>query len=87
MTTLKEKYPEHEKLNNIKEMSQQLGSFIDWAQNSGYSLHEYRGDDEDHGYWAPTRKDVNQLLSEYYKINLIKLEEEKCQMLDELRNR
>lgn len=74
-------YPEHEKLSGINEQSQWLGSFIEWGQEQGWSFRQY---DEETDNWYRIRKTIEQMLSEYFKIDLVKLEEEKVQMLKQL---
>lgn len=82
------KYPEHEKLSGIKELSQQLGSFLDWAFNQkGWTLCKYHRDDSiEIGQYIPVHDSVNNMLSKFYEIDLVKLEEEKLQMLEVCRN-
>lgn len=71
-------YPEHEKLKAIpKNERDAVGEFIEWLSgNYGY-LVTY-GERE-----APIL--VEQLMAEYYEIDLDKLEEEKVLMLEHLR--
>ncbi len=76
------KYPEHNKLSKVKDQSQWLGSFIEWAQEQGWSLRQY---DDETKEWYRVRKDINQMLGEYLGVSLIKLNEEKEQMVEEMR--
>ena len=92
-------YPEHEKLKAIKDKSQEIGSFIEWLQVSRqiifarYEDVEYTVDDlfSDKGNkvkineLVPFHIPIEQTLAEYFGINLKKLEEEKRQMLDDIR--
>lgn len=79
-------YPEHEKLSGIKEQSQALGSILDWMFNEkGWYLVEWKEDDDGYKQRYAITSNVNQILAEYYKVDLVKLEEEKMQMLDEIR--
>lgn len=81
-----QKYPEHEKLQAIKEQSQIIGEFLEWlAVEKQVSLckvdPEYRGDYSP--YW-PIRKRYEELLAEFFNIDLEVLEEEKRTMLEEM---
>jgi hypothetical protein len=76
-------YPEHDKLAKVKDRSQAIGEFLD---TGGYELGEWTGgnrycDDE----FTPVRKPINTILARYFGIDEDKLEEEKLQMLEELR--
>lgn len=77
-------YPEHEKLSKVRDHSQAIGEFLDWASEKGWSLAEW---DEDDLHLWPVRKSVQEILAEYFKIDLVKLEDEKRAMLDEIRSK
>jgi len=87
----KNKYHECEKLYAVNDESQKLGEFLDWLKRK-YYLCEFFEDyipelDENYspaGYY-PIRKSINQILAEYFKIDLGKIEKERRQILDELR--
>ncbi len=96
MTT---QYPEHDKLRKVKDKSQEMGYFLDWLSSTNIVLckiHTHdegcKDDDGDNycGYhedeYTSIRVGPEQLLSEYFNIDLKKLEEEKQQMLEEIRN-
>jgi len=72
---------EHEKLDLVKDKSQAVGEFVDW-------LHDEKGfmicESCRHGYY-PARYSLNKLLAEFFEIDLVKLEEEKEQMLEAMR--
>lgn len=79
------KYPEHEKLDKIKDLSQTCGEFLTWLTNEkGVMLATY-SDEEDDGnlyrYYTP----INKLLGEFFEIDTEKLEAEKLSMLEEIR--
>jgi len=77
-------YPEHEKLEKIKDFSQKCGEFLDWLQHEkGLFLATYSGEEGDELYRAD--ETINQLLVEFFGIDLKKLEAEKLKMLDEIR--
>lgn len=77
-------YPEHEKLDGIRELSQALGGVLDWMLNEkGWKIAEYV-EDVHHKSLFPVHVNITTVLAEYYKIDLGKLEDEKLQMLDEI---
>ena len=73
-------YPEHFKQALILDDAQVIGAFLDettytlaeWVQFDGY--HEQR--------LVPVRKSFQQVLAEYFEIDLAKIEAEKRAMLD-----
>ena len=87
-------YPEHNKLDSIKERSQLLGEFLDWAHEQDLTLCWYdNGDNNPDGEqvfghergWRPCHDNIETLLAKFYNIDLKKLESEKDQMLEEIR--
>lgn len=81
------KYPESEKAYAVREQSQVVGEFIDWLQEQGYSICEYRDAGfiiGSHKELMPTRKTIEQWLCEFFKIDQQKYEQEKEQMAMEL---
>lgn len=63
-------YPEHAKLDKVREQSQWLGGFLEWGNSKGK---------------VKTKDSIMNLLSQYFEIDLKKLEEEKMQMLESIR--
>lgn len=93
------KYPECEKLHAVHEESQKLGYFLDWLMKR-YTLAEWdynfraivydREGNEDrwNSVLMPVHvgeNKINSLLAEYFHIDLDKVEEERRQILEELR--
>ena len=75
-------YPEHEKLKVVSDESQAVGEFVDWLGNErGIFLAEQKGFE-----FFPMSVSIQSLLSEFFEIDMNKIEAEKRQMLDELRN-
>jgi hypothetical protein len=77
------KYPEHEKLDKIKDKSQAIGEFLDWLLNEkgqriGYWYHSSDCFIEDH-------RTIEVILADYFSIDLDIIEEEKQKMLAEIR--
>lgn len=87
-------YPEHTKLRAVADESQAIGEFI---ESSGYVLCELRTfiepiDDEPGGRTFETEprlvlvgKPIQQILADYFEIDLDKIEFEKRAILDTLR--
>ena len=74
-------YPEHEKLAKIKDESQSIGEFLSWLRQDRWICEL----DEVKDQFYPTRESIESLLAEYFGINQDKLEQEKRQILAELR--
>ena len=82
-------HPEHEKLAAIKDKSQTIGEFLEWLPTQGITLCTYyygrkKGDD---GGYCPAAASTTALLAKFFDIDLDKLESEKQQMLDSLREK
>lgn len=73
------KYPECDKMKEVSEKSQAIGEFIEWLgyEKNIYLMHE----DE-----TPVRMSMEVMLAEFYNIDLKKVEQERQQMLDEIRS-
>lgn len=79
-------YPEHEKLAKIKDKSQAIGEFLEWAEEKGWHLAEWVGSPhpfEDR--MVPIQPGMIDVLAEYFDIDQDILEAEKRAMLDEIR--
>lgn len=83
--TAEPKYPEHEKLKEIQDQSQACGEFLEWLRSKGIFLAIWvknsNGWEERQSVHTPTQD----LLAEFFGIDRDKLEDEKVQMLNELR--
>jgi hypothetical protein len=76
-------YPEYEKLMLIKNESQIIGEFLEWLtieKELSLCAHDEGGVNE--AYYSN-----EEILSEYFKIDLYKLEQEKNQMLKQLKEK
>lgn len=82
------KYPEHEKLAKVQEQSQAIGEFLEWLGEQRIMLAKYIDHDvglkkpEKISRLTPLTNATEALLAQYFKINTVKLEKEKRQMLD-----
>ena len=82
---------ELEKISAVKEKSQAIGEFLEWARSEGFFLASWQhfGNPEPEGYdrLVASNKTTNQWLAEYFEIDLNKAEEERQALLDEIRAR
>lgn len=68
----------------IKERSQAIGEFLDWASSKGMILAKY--DDAFHDESLRAVPDsIQKILARYFGIDLNKIETEKLDMIEELR--
>lgn len=74
-------YPEHEKLKVISQYSNKCGEFLEHLYSKGYILAEYAGGE----LWSVNRS-ITDLLAEFFKIDQQKIDQEKLEMLEEVRN-
>ena len=82
------KYPEHEKLRKIRDKSQAIGEFLDNLTTQGFylcTLHKGRGFGPG-GEFFPVTTPVQEILADYFEIDLNKLEDEKRALLAECRS-
>lgn len=76
------KYPEHYKLDKIKNKSQAIGEFIEAMLDKDIRLCEWV---EERSEYHPIFTPINDLLAEHFSIDLDALEDEKVQMIREIR--
>lgn len=87
MTT---KYPQSEKLLEVKDQSQLIGEFLSWLNSEGYEIAEWdENDDELTSEYMPeilypVSLSIEKLLAKYFDIDLFELENERRQMIEEL---
>ena len=74
------KYPEHEKQSKIIDKSQVVGEFLEWLEQEGMFVGEWS-----EGERYITDGGTNKLLARYFDIDLDKIDDEKRQMIEELR--
>lgn len=77
------KYPQHEKLKKVQDQSQMVGEFLEWLSSKSWTICELNRTDD----YCPIQLRTEELLAEYFGIDLKKLEREKRAMLDELREK
>ena len=77
-------YPEHEKMHAVVEQSQSIGEFLDWLTNEkSIVLSQWIDPESEH--LTPINPNIQDLLAEYFDIDLDKIEKEKRQMLKTMR--
>ena len=79
-------YPEHDKLNKVAEESQTIGEFIEHLQQKGIHLSQYveiEGFSEKRLMVISTP--IESLLADFFDIDLRKIEQEKREILENLR--
>lgn len=81
------KYPEHEKLKSVKRESEIVQSFIDWLfDETNMLICEFDQDgDWYEGRYPQVRLTREQIMAQYFDIDLQKLSEEKDAILDDWR--
>ena len=77
-------YPEHDKLKAVMEKSQAIGEFIDG--NEKYVLAEWmKVEGFSYLQLVPVGRPINDILAEYFGIDMCTLESEKRAMLEKLK--
>ncbi len=88
------KYPEHDKLQAVKDKSQAIGGFLEHLEEQGLVLctmhrHADAKCDKDcefyDGEYIPQHLAIDKRLAAFFGINLTSLDYEKRAMLDEIR--
>lgn len=75
------KYPEHDRLQSIRHESQIEGAFLEWLAEQGLTICELSHLDN----WHPILLNIEKLLAKYHGVDLVKLENEKRVMIEEMR--
>lgn len=75
-------YSEHDKLSAISDESQAIGEFLEMC---GYTLCELDEVSYTRPRFVPVAKSMQQILADYFEIDLSKIETEKRAMLDAIR--
>lgn len=75
--------PECEKLAKVSEESNKIGAFLDWLKDKGIHLATWEYDEDlDDERLFPHREPIQNILAEYYGIDLDKVETERRALLD-----
>ena len=80
-------YPEHDKLDLIKNKTQVIGEFLEWLSLvKKYSICSYdENDPDEHDGFYPVNDSRDYLIASFFEIDRKELEKEKKQMLEEMR--
>lgn len=82
----KPNYPECEKLAKVRDKSQAIGGFLSWLrEEKEYSICFFKNKKDGWEEYLPVRHSIEQLLAEYFEIDLGKAEKERQQMIEDLR--
>ena len=77
-------YPECEKLAKVRNESQTIGEFLEWLMGTKeVILAKYQGKLDT---LTETRESIESLLAEFFGIDLKKVEKERRQMIEDIRN-
>lgn len=76
------KYPEHDKMMAVSRESQAIGEFLDNGLDEQNLVLAER---DERGHLHIATKGIQEILADYFEIDLAAIEEEKRAMLEELR--
>lgn len=76
-----ERYPEHQKLQAVANESHMIGRFLDYLEEHGVRFARYNRSEE----LDEICQRKEEILADYFEINLVKIEDEKRSMLEECR--
>lgn len=79
------KTPELDKMKKVSEDSQKIGEFLDWLKGK-YEIARW-GDISGVDRLFPINENTEQLLADYFNIDLIKCEKERREILENIRKR
>ena len=81
-------YPECEKLAGVSPQSNVVGEFLDWlSHKKEYTICGFYSEEPDEGEYHPIDLNIEQLLAEFFEVDLNKVEEERRQILDDIRKK
>jgi hypothetical protein len=80
------KTPECDKMAKVRDQSQSIGEFLEWLSGKGIHLgKQFNYNDVDYSEFLPYSYTTEELLAEFFEIDLNKVEEERRALLEELR--
>lgn len=80
---MEDKYPQHAALRALNGANQIVGDFIEWLGENGLTICHWSGGSR--GEYAPTFKNRDRLLAEFFEIDQDALSHEKDAMVEEMR--
>ena len=81
LTEIDTRYPECEKLRSVAPKSQIIGEFLDWLMEQGIGFSKYS---EKTQYNQPYNPNIQDLLAQFFEVDLNKVEEERRQIIKDL---
>lgn len=76
---------ELEKIKDVREKSQEIGAFLEWLFGTkDYHIGEYLSEE---GELVHVRINMEELLAEYFEIDLVKAEKEREKILEDIREK
>lgn len=81
----KKSYPECDKLQKVSKKSQELGFFLEWLMSNRVIASWSENDRDDNLY--PTHESIEEILAGYFNIDMDKVNEERAQILEDLRKK
>lgn len=79
-------YPEHEKLYTVHDDAQVIGEFLENMETHGFHMGEFICfESGQEAQYVLTSKNITDLLALHFEIDQKKVDQEKRQMLDEIR--
>ncbi len=79
---MKTKTPELNRIIGVSEDSQRIGEFLEWLAEQEITLAKWNDNEEE---LFEIRQSREQLLANYFEIDLVKAEKERQALLDEVR--
>lgn len=79
--------PMLDKMRAVRERSQAIGEFLEWLQGKGYILCRRTRGEEMHFPYLPAGKSIEELLAEFFEVDLDVAERERRTVLEYVRQR
>lgn len=73
--------PECDRMLAVAKESQAVGSFIDWMRGEGWGFGRVHDEGTHDPYWEWDPRSIEQMLADFYQIDLTKVEQERRAIL------
>jgi len=81
------KTPNLDKVQEVSDQSHQIGEFLEWLENNDIVLAQFhRPTQLPADCLMPLNKKIEEILADYFEIDLVQMEKEKCMLLEKLRD-
>lgn len=84
-TEVRARFPEHDKLLALDGRNIVVGEFLEWLGEKGYVICDWDPEAVPVEQYMPMHRTISSWIAEYFDINPARIEEEKRQMLVEIR--